>query len=154
VGEWGKGRGALGPLKPLLGDWIAEAGGEGAAGALRCSRSFRAFGKAWVELDARWEMGSRGTYREIALFGAGPDGDLVVFSFTNDGKRSEGRRVDGSDVHPLAIAFESEMPAGTARMIYWPAESGEGFHFAVENRTKRGWNRFLLQTYRVGSSGE
>lgn len=149
MGGWAKGRGLLGPLKPLLGDWQTIAQGETVTNphALHCARTFRAFGKSWIELDARWDMGSRGTYREIALYGAGPEGGLAVYSFTNDGKRSEGRLVDGSDVHPAAIAFQAQMPAGIARMIYWPVEIGPGFHFAVESQTKKGWNRFLHQTY-------
>lgn len=143
---WSKGRGMLGPLKPLIGDWATEAGeGSGPAGNMRCTRSFREFGKGWIELDARWEMGARGTYREIALFGA-IDGALGVFSFTNDGKRSQGRLADGTDVHPQAVTFEAEMPAGLARMIYWPAD--DGFDFAVESKVKAGWNRFLRHHYR------
>ncbi|HEX4695321.1 hypothetical protein [Sphingomonas sp.] len=56
---------------------------------------------------------------------------------------------DGSDVHPQAVAFEAQMPAGLARMIYWPTEDGApGFHFAVESKVKVGWNRFLRHTYR------
>ena len=40
------------------------------------------------------------------------------------------------------------MPAGLARMIYWPLETGlPGFHFAVESKTLKGWNRFLIQQY-------
>jgi hypothetical protein len=35
-------------------------------------------------------------------------------------------------------------------MLYWPAEDGDGFRFAVESRNKAGWNRFLLHTYRPG----
>jgi hypothetical protein len=140
---WNSGRGLLGPLKPLLGDWTTASSDSGMA--LRCTRSFRDFGKGWIELDARWDMGARGTYREIALFGA-VDGALGFFSFTNDGKRSQGTLADGTDVHPQAVAFEAEMPAGRARMIYWPAE--HGFDFAVENKVKAGWNRFLLHRYR------
>lgn len=132
-----------------MGRWATqagEAGSTGPAGQMRCTREFRDFGKGWIELDARWEMGARGTYREIALFGPGEDGTLACFSFTNDGKRSQGMLADGGDVHPEAVAFEAQMPAGLARMIYWPAEGG--FHFAVESRTKAGWNRFLTQHYR------
>ena len=144
---WGKGRGRLGPLKPLLGNWMAESPA-GATGmdAVQCTRSFREFGSHWVELDARWNMGSRGTYREIALIGPGEDG-LVFHSFTNDGKRSVGHQVDAADVHQQAFAFEAQMAAGTARMIYWPSGDGRGFNFAVESRTKAGWKRFLSQAY-------
>jgi hypothetical protein len=143
---WGKGRGLLGPLKPLLGRWqtVAAEGSTGAA-ALACRRTFQPFGKDWIELRAEWDAGARGIYREISLFGKGEDGALACFSFTSDGKRSRGRLADGSDVHSDAVAFEHQMPAGLARMIYWPAE--DGFDFAVESRTKKGWNRFLIQRF-------
>jgi hypothetical protein len=146
---WKKGRGLLGPLQPLLGEWrtIGSAGAT-AASTMACTRTFAAFGKGWMALDARWQVGPGREYREMAFFGAGDDGTLGFFSFTNDGKRSAGRLGDGSDVHPQAIAFEAQMPAGLARMIYWPPEDGgPGFMFAVENRTKKGWNRFLVQQF-------
>jgi hypothetical protein len=144
--NWKPGRGLLGPLKPLLGDWRAEAVTNGHP--MVCTRTFEPFGKGWIRLEAVWRMGDRGDYREIALFGAGDDGVLGFFSFTNDGKRSVGRLADGADIHPEALAFEAQMPAGLARMIYWPAEDGDGFRFAVESRNKKGWNRFLMHTYR------
>lgn len=144
---WKPGRGALGPLKPLIGEWSSEAAGPDGASLMHCTRIFRPFGKGWVELDARWDMGERGVYREIALYGVQADGRLGFHSFTSDGKRSEGVQADGSDVHPLSIAFEAQMPAGIARMIYWPAEEG-GFYFAVESRTQKGWNRFMRHHYR------
>ena len=150
MAAWGKGRGLLGPLKPLLGAWANQADGEGenAASRMPCTRAFRPLGKGWIELDARWGPEGERQYREIALFGALADGTLGFHSFTSDGKRSEGRLASGAEVHPDALAFEAEMPAGLARMVYWPAETGEGFHFAVESRTKKGWNRFLRHTYR------
>jgi hypothetical protein len=71
---------------------------------------------------------------------------LACFSFTSDGKRSVGRLADGTDVAAVAIAFEHQMPAGVARILYWPREGGaSGFRFAVDSRTKKGWNRFLEQ---------
>ncbi|MEZ0242955.1 MAG: hypothetical protein ACAH11_06235, partial [Sphingomonas sp.] len=85
-------------------------------------------------------------YEEVAMFGKARDGTLEFWSFTSDGKQSHGRLTDGVDIHPRAIAFEAEMPAGTARFIYWPAEA-EGFYFAVESKTKKGWNRFLRHHY-------
>lgn len=146
---WKTGRGLLGPLQPLLGDWVSLPGEQETQMPMRCTRSFRAFGKGWVQLEALWEMGERGDYREIALFGDGGNKGLGFWSFTNDGKKSEGRMADGTDVHADAIAFEAQMPAGLARMIYWPLDDGApGFQFAVESRTKKGWNRFLRQTYR------
>ena len=146
---WTKGRGVLAPLKPLLGDWVtARAGGSTTASTMRCSRSFAPLGKGWIELDARWQVGPGKEYRERAIFGPAEDGLLGFFSFTSDGKRSVGRLADGLDVHPQAIAFEAQMPAGFARMIYWPIDDGSaGFRFAVESRTKKGWNRFLEQQF-------
>jgi hypothetical protein len=145
---WTFGRGALGPLKPLLGQWRAEATAASGAGAMRCTRSFApALGGAYVRLDARWEIGPGRAYEEVALFGKNEDGRLAFWSFTSDGKRSQGAVADGSDVHPQAVAFEAAMPAGLARMIYWPDEDGPGFRFAVESRTKKGWNRFLTHLY-------
>ena len=146
---WKKGRGLLGPLQPLLGDWRTQrAEGGTAAAAMVCTRSFAPFGKGWIMLEARWQTGPDRTYVERAFFGPGEDGALGFHSFTNDGKRSVGRLADGSDVDPAAIAFEAEMPAGLARMLYWPlAEGASGFRFAVESRTKKGWNRFLTQHF-------
>jgi hypothetical protein len=145
---WTKGRGLLGPLKPLLGDWVSLPEHQETQMPMRCTRTLRPFGDRWIQLDAIWETGPDKTYREIALFGAASDGTLGFWSFTNGGKRSEGRLADGTDAHPLAVAFEAQMPAGLARMIYWPLESGPGFNFAVESRTQKGWNRFLRQEYR------
>ena len=145
---WNSGRGLLGPLAPLLGAWRSS------SDAALCVRTFRPFGKGWVELDARWEMEGRGEYREIALLGAMEDATLGFYSFTSDGKRSQGRRSDAADIHPQALALEATMPAGVARMIYWPKEDGDGFHFAVESQTKKGWNRFLQQDYRPMTPSE
>jgi hypothetical protein len=136
-------------MQPLLGDWVSEPapGAKHPAANARCTRSFRTFGKGWIELDMRWDLGAQGIYREIALFGATAGGGIGFDSFTIDGKRSAGTLSDGSDVHPQAIAFEARMPAGLARMIYWPLEHGPGFHYAVESSTAKGWKRFLSQTY-------
>ncbi len=140
----------LGRFAPLLGEWRSDQTGERISG-MTCKRRFDKFGTDFVQLDAAWEMGTRGTYREIALFGK--DGDSLAFwSFTNDGKRSTGVLVDADDVHPSAIAFIAEMPAGTARMVYWPPDTGPGFNFAVESKVKAGWKRFLLHRY-VPASG-
>ena len=146
---WTKGRGLLGPVKPLLGRGItAEGHGSTGAAEMRCSRSFFPFGKGWIELDARWEIGPTKEYRERAFFGASEDGSLACYSFTIDGKRSVGRLADASDVAPAAIAFEADMPAGLARMLYWPLDDGTaGFRFAVESKTRKGWSRFLEQQF-------
>ncbi|WP_066649961.1 MULTISPECIES: hypothetical protein [Sphingomonas] len=143
---WRSGRGALGRMKPLLGDWATDASGPGGTGTMHCTRSFAlCLGNSHVMLNARWQLGPSKTYEEIALFGKATDG-LVFHSFTSDGKRSNGVAVDAPDVHALAVAFEADMPAGRARMLYWPAEDGALF-FAVESRTQKGWNRFLQHRY-------
>ena len=89
-------------------------------------------------------LASRGI-RSIALFGAA-DGALAFWSFTSDGKRSNGVRTSAPDIHPDALCFEAEMPAGVARQVYWPNELG-GFDWVVESKTKKGWNRFVLHRY-------
>jgi hypothetical protein len=149
---WNKGRGLLGPIKPLLGRWASPPGAQESRSPSPCVRTFSDFGERWIHLEATWDLGSRGAYREFAFFGAMRDGSLGFYSFTNDGNKSEGRLADGSDVHPTAIAFEAQMPAGLARMIYWPLDDGIGFNFAAESRTKQGWNRFLRQEFRPNPS--
>ncbi len=144
---WAKGRGLLGPMKPLLGSWSSPPAGQESRLPTWCTRRLAPLGKGWISLHAVWALRSPGEYSEIALFGRMPDGRLGFYSFTSDGKRSEGTVADGSDVHPLAIAFEARMPAGLARVIYWPLDSGPGFNFAVESRGKTGWNRFLRHEY-------
>lgn len=153
---WSKGRGVLGSVKPLLGEWITlHAEGTTGATEMRCRRSFEMLGKGWIELKAHWQTSPTSEYLERAMFGAGEDGQLSCFSFTSDGKKSVGRQSDGTDVDARAIAFEAQMPAGLARMIYWPRLSGEpGFLFAVESRTKKGWNRFLTQEFEPVSSSQ
>jgi hypothetical protein len=142
-GSWKKGRGKLGVLAPLLGAWKAEA--MSPMGKIRCTRRFTsALGGNYVQLVAQWEFG-KGMYEETALYGV-RDGTLSFWSFTSDGKRSEGTIANGSDVHGQAIAFEAEMPAGRARMIYWPDEEG-GFRWAVEAKSKKGWRRFTEHHY-------
>jgi hypothetical protein len=141
---WKKGRGKLGVLDPLLGAWQADA--ESPMGVIRCLRTFsRALGDAYVVLDARWELPGK-VYEEHAIFGVGDAGLLSFWSFTSDGKRSTGTLADATDIHPEAIGFEAQMPAGLARMVYWPAEDG-GIDWAVESRNKKGWNRFTLHHY-------
>lgn len=144
---WKRDRGKLGALDPLLGSWEADA--ETPMGTVRCARSFtRILGGSCVLLEAAWFLPGGKAYREHAMYTTGDGGVLTFWSFTSDGKRSEGRLVDGSDVHPEAIAFEAEMPAGTARMVYWPGEDGT-VHWAVESKTKKGWKRFSHHRYRA-----
>jgi hypothetical protein len=140
---WKKGRGKLGVLAPLFGTWKATA--KSPIGTVRCTRSFVSIlGGAYVQLTAQWKF-AKGTYREQAIFGV-DDGKLSFWSFTSDGKRSQGTLADVSDIHPQAIGFEAKMPAGLARMAYWPHDDG-GFSWAVEARTQKGWKRFTQHHY-------
>jgi hypothetical protein len=146
---WKKGRGKLGPLTPLHGDWLAEA--KSPMGPVRCHRRLMpVLGGKFLQLDVRWEFGATGAnraYEERAVIGVGSDGQVRVWSFTSDGKHSEGALADVTDLHPEAIGFEAEMPAGRARMAYWPAADGR-FHWAVESKSKAGWKRFVEHRYR------
>src|SRR5262249_23274443 len=129
--RWKKGRGKLGVLDPLLGTWKASA--ETPMGLVACTRTFaRTLGDSYVVLDASWDCGGK-VYREHAVYGAGEGGVLSFWSFTSDGKRSQGTVADVSDVHPEAVGFEAQMPAGLARMVYWPSDTDErGMNWAVE----------------------
>jgi hypothetical protein len=142
--DWKKGRGNLGPLQPLLGKWKAAT--DSPMGKVTCTREFSPIlsGK-YVKLKATWEFSS-GTYEELAIYGM-KDGVLSFWSFTSDGKKSEGILGDGSDVHPQSICFEANMPAGIARMIYWPGETKGNMHWAVESKNKKGWHRFTEHNY-------
>ncbi len=142
---WKKGRGKLGLFEPLIGSWWAEA--DSPMGRIGCSRSFkRILRDRYVLLEVTWRMPGDKIYEEHAMFGVGDSGDISFWSFTSDGKRSEGAIADGTDIHPEAIAFEAQMPAGLARMVYWPAEDG-GLNWVVESKTKKGWNRFVHHRY-------
>jgi hypothetical protein len=148
---WKKGRGKLGFLDPLIGEWSAEA--TTPRGPVRCERRFtKVLGGTRVRLDARWELGPTAAYEELALIGLGDDDAVYFWSFTSDGKRSQGVVADVTDVHPEAIGFEAKMPAGIARMIYWPDGDG-GFFWAVESKAKKGWRRFAEHHYRRSGPG-
>jgi len=164
---WKKGRGKLGFMQPLLGHWQAQANTP--MGPLTCTRSFEStLGGNYIRLEALWKFGPQsksppadcpegetkiadlkksGGYRELALIGADREGQIKFWSFTSDGKQSDGKLVEASDIHPSAISFEAQMPAGLARLTYWPDDAG-GFHWAVESKTKKGWNRFAEHHYK------
>jgi hypothetical protein len=139
------GRGKLGLFKPLIGKWIAESSSP--RGPFSCTRTFASvLGGKYIQLVAEWKFGP-GTYQEIAYFGAGKDGKLQFWSFTSDGKHSEGKFVDVTDIGKGAFGFEAQMPAGTARMAYW-LEDDDSFGWVVESKNKSGWKRFTEHHYR------
>jgi hypothetical protein len=141
---WKKAAGKLGFMQPLLGSWIAETGSP--MGPLKCTRIFKTvLGGKYIELNARWQFG-KGAYEEHAIYGLN-GGQVSFWSFTSDGKKSQGSVADGKDVHAEAICFEAQMTAGLARMIYWPGDDGS-MHWAVESKVKKGWNRFTEHHYR------
>jgi hypothetical protein len=144
---WKKGRGRLGVLDPLLGTWRAEA--DSPTGLVACTRTFtRVLGGRYVELRADWRFASS-AYEEACLMGVASDKLVRFWSFTSDGKHSTGVIADVTDLHPAAIGFEAQMDAGLARQAYWPdADAAAGFHWVVESRTKKGWNRFVHHRYR------
>lgn len=142
---WKKGRGRLGVLEPLLGTWVAEADSE--LGLVTCTRTFaRALAGKYVELRTQWCYADS-RYEEVCLIGVDRDKAVRFWSFTSDGKNSTGVLADVADLHPQAVGFEAQMAAGFARQAYWP-DAELGFHWVVESRTKRGWNRFVHHHYR------
>jgi len=143
--HWKRGRGKLGVLAPLIGTWKAAA--TTPMGTVNCTRTFTPIlGGTRIQLTARWEF-EKGCYEEIAIIGANSDGKVAFWSFTSDGKNSTGTITDASDIHPEAIGFEAQMPAGLARMAYWPDE-GDGYYWAVESKNKKGWKRFTEHHYK------
>ena len=142
---WKKARGKLGIFEPLIGSWKAKA--DSPMGPLECRRTFtRILGDSCVQLEAEWKIPGGKFYRELAIYAPGDEGKIVFWSFTSDGKHSQGTLADGSDVHAEAIAFEAQMPAGLARMIYWPGDDG-AVNWAVESKNKKGWKRFTHHRY-------
>src|ERR1700687_5927703 len=111
---WKKGRGKLGFLQPLLGRWLADA--ETPIGPVHCTRVFEpVLNGAYIRLQARWEFGGSGpkkpkqrsdaalktpqVYEEVALIGVGDKRNVCFWSFTSDGKRSQGTVADVTDLH-------------------------------------------------------
>jgi len=161
--NWKKARGKLGPLAPILGSWVAAID---KPMPMSCTRTYAPFGDKYVKLEAQWAFSAPRAsakltdaqraamqayagkaYREIAFFGPDKSGALAFWSFTSDGKQSEGKLTAAPDIHSAAICFEAQMHAGLARQVFWP-DAEEGFRWAVESRTKKGWSRFTEHHYR------
>lgn len=143
--EWKKGRGKLGVFQNLFGVWVAQADSE--MGPVTCRREFSAvLEDKYIQITAHWEYGDK-IYQELALIGVNADKEVCFWSFTSDGKQSDGKLAGVTDLHPEAVGFEAQMPAGLARQAYWPDEE-EGFHWVVEARTKKGWSRVAAHHYR------
>lgn len=142
-GHWSKGKGKLGVLKPLIGQWEAEV--DSPMGRIHCTRSLSpTLNGHYIQMAVHWQS-PEFKYSEHAIFGIS-NGTLNFWSFTSDGKNSTGTIADGTDIHPEAVCFEAQMPAGLARMIYWPDEAN-GYYWAVESKNKKGWKRFTHHHY-------
>lgn len=143
--RWKKGRGRLGVLDPLLGTWTAQADSE--MGPVTCTRTVaRILDGKYVEMQTHWAL-EGSSYEELSLIGVGDAGSVHFWSFDSKGKRSEGVLADVTDLHPEAVGFEAQMPAGLARQAYWP-HSEEGYEWVVEARTQQGWKRFVHHHYK------
>lgn len=143
--NWKKGRGKLGVFQPLIGNWVAKS--DSPMGPVVCTRQFQqTLDNKYIELNVSWDTNGR-VYQEKALFGVDKDKVLSFWSFTSDGKNSSGRICEATDIHPLALCFVAQMPAGIARQVYWPNDDSEGFFWVVESQTKKGWNRFVEHHY-------
>src|SRR5215813_2320841 len=106
--KWKRGRGKLGVLTPLIGTWKASA--TTPMGPVNCTRTFTPIlSETRIQLTAVWEFG-KGAYQELAIIGPNADGQVGFWSFTSDGKSSNGTIADVTDVHPEAIGFEAQMP--------------------------------------------
>ena len=113
--RWHKGRGRFGLFDPLLGIWQTEA--KSGRGQFKCKREFKkALLGNYIQLTAHWEFADK-SYDELAMIGVNPEKEVCFWSFTSDGKQSDGKLINVTDVHPEAIGFEAQMPAGTASMV-------------------------------------
>ncbi len=150
--DWKKGRGKLGAFKPLIGSW--RAAGDGPMGDFECVRTFReALGGKYVELRADWRFGdalkpgAAPGYEDLTLFGPRDETGLGFWSFTSDGKRSEGWLSSAEDIHEKALCFEADMPAGRARQVYYPDPEGLGLRWLVQRQVKKGWSEIAAHLY-------
>lgn len=145
--NWKKGRGNLGIFQPLLGDWITNRGSKDRTNP-ECTRKLKkTLDGKYIQLDVIWFLG-KDHYEDHTLIGLNADKEVCFWSFTSDGKNSTGTLADVTDLHPQAIGFEAQMPSGFARQAYWPDDE-EGFHWVVESKTKKGWNRFVHQHFKA-----
>lgn len=143
--NWKKGRGKLGMFAPLIGSWIVREDSKERPN-LQCTRTFsHSLQGKYIELKAHWTAANL-DYEDLTLFGVNGQKEVNFWSFQSDGKQAHGFLATADDIHPEAICFEAQMPAGYARQVYWPDEK-EGFHWIVESKTKKGWNRFVHHHY-------
>ncbi len=144
--NWKKGRGKLGVFEPLIGSWICNEGSKERMKPQVIRTFAYSLGKNYIMADVTWFLGDK-NYEDHTIIGLDSSKIITSWSFTSDGKNSVGKLTDVSDVHESAFGFESIMPAGIARQMFWPDEK-DGFNWAVESKTQKGWNRFVLLHFR------
>lgn len=143
--NWKKGRGKLGIFDPLIGKWECNPGSKDRMNP-HCIRELSyALDKNYIIENIVWFLGDK-NYEDHTIIGLNNEKRICFWSFTSDGKNSNGILTDVTDIHPLAIGFEAQMAAGLARQAFWPDDK-EGFHWVVEAQNKKGWNRFVHQHY-------
>lgn len=99
---WKSGRGAPGPMLPLLGVWRHS--GPSKLGAVKCVRSFdRILGGKFIQLRAEWRTSGK-TYEEVAVFGLNRQKQLAFWSFTSDGGAIRRNTQRGAG-HPSALCL-------------------------------------------------
>lgn len=144
--HWKKGRGKLGIFEPLLGNWVANENSKDRMNC-RCDRSFtKTLGGKYIQLKADWHLGDK-LYEDHTLFGVNAHKAVCFWSFQSDGKQATGELTEAPDIHEDAVAFIAQMPAGTARQVYWPDDEG-GFYWVVQSKTKKGWNEIVHHHYK------
>lgn len=143
--HWKKGRGKLGVFEPLIRSWICNKGSKDRTNP-QCIRTYKyGLSDNYIIADITWFLGDK-NYTDHTIIGLDENKIITFWSFTSDGKNSTGKFCDVGDVHELAFGFEANMPAGIARQVFWPNEEN-GFNWAVESKTKKGWNRFVTQKF-------
>lgn len=139
---WKPGRGKMGFMAPLIGQWIAI-DVDTPMGRVECIRTYEKIldGK-FIRLQADWDIGDgKKTYREIAHYGLNADKLPAFWSFTSDGGQSYGELADVSDMADGAKGFHANMPSGLARFGFWAAD--DSMIWAAEAQTKQGWKSMI-----------
>ncbi len=140
--DWKPGRGKIGFMAPLIGQWIAI-NPDTSMGRGECIRTYEKIldGK-FIRLQADWNIGSgTKTYCEIAHYGLNADKRPAIWSFTSDGGQFYGELADVSEMAEGAKGFYADMPSDLARFGFWPSKNG--MIWAAEAQTKQGWKSMI-----------
>lgn len=143
--QWKSGRGKLGLFTPLIGNWICNKGSRDRMRPEVIRQFSFELDNSFIFQNVKWNLGDK-VYADHTLIGLNAEKIISFWSFTSDGKNSNGTLTDVTDIHDEAIGFVAQMPGGVARQAFWP-DGQNGFYWAVESKTKKGWNRFVEQHY-------